>query len=776
LTLKGSPRPRFRLERTVALASLGVLAACGSPPSSTSPATTSKGVVAAASARAPGPAAVVAPAPIDPEPARIFALTRGFRLGAPTRITPTSDGKLVFFLRASARDPRQSLWEADVASGRVRELLTPEAVAKGPETLTAAERARRERLRINTTGFTSFEATDDGARVLLTLSGRLFLLTRATGEVKELATGAGVVDPHLSRDGKRVGYVRGNDLYALSLDAGAREVAVTRGGTDLITHGSAEFIAQEELDRSRGFWWSPDGRDILYEEANSTDVEELTIVDAAHLEKAPDRTRYPRPGKKNARLRFAIGRSEGTGPTRFVKWDAEAFPYVATVGWERFGPPTMYVLDRAQKHGLLLAIDVKDGSTTTLVDEHDDAWLNVDPSVPRWLAGGTAFLWSSEKSGAWELALHDAKGKPLQTIATKDRGYQELLAVDEAKHAVYIDGSPEPSEPRVVALPLGKGEAADVAVVPNGSAHARFGDGASTFVTIEASRSEMPRYAVRTIEGRHFELPSVAEAPPSVPSVEILKAGADGTRVGVVRPKDFVASRKYPVIDAAYGGPGYNVVLADASKWIRAQWMADVTQSIVVGIDARGTPGRGRAWERPLRGKLGSVPLEGHVAALRELGRTTPALDLEHVGIYGWSFGGYLAALAVTARPDFYKVAVAGAPPADWRDYDTCYTERYLGMPDTDAAAYDEASLLTWAAKKGSGNAPRATGALLLVHGTADDNVYFANSLKLADALGRAGHRFEFLPVAGVTHQLFAPDSSAPVWTKAAEFLREGLK
>jgi dipeptidyl-peptidase 4 len=770
------------LNRRFSLIALGALAACGSPPPVTSAAPpaapAARPPAASAAAAASKPAAPAAPAaPIDPEFSRAFALTRGFRLGAPTRVTPTADGKLVFFLRASARDPRQSLWEADVASGRVKELLTPEAVAKGPETLTPAERARRERLRINTTGFTSFEATDDGARVLVTLSGRLFLLTRASGAVKELPAGPGVVDPHLSRDGRRVAYVRGNDLYALPLDAdAAREIQVTRGGTDLITHGSAEFIAQEELDRSRGFWWSPDGRDVLYEEANNTEVEELGIFDAAHPEKPPDKARYPRAGKKNARLRFAIGRSDGSGPTRFVKWDADGFPYVATVTWDRIGPPTMYVLDRAQKHGLLLAIDPRDGSTTTLVEEHDDAWLNVDPSVPRWLGKGSAFLWSSEKSGAWELELHDVKAKTVQTVATKERGYAELLAVDDALRVVYIDASPEPSEPRVLALPLGKGEGAAIVAVPHGSARARFGENAGTFVTTEASRSELPRYAVRTIDGRRFELPSVAEAPPSIPNVEIVQVGSDGTRVGVLRPRGFVATRKYPVIDAAYGGPGFNVVLADASKWIRAQWMADATQSIVVGIDARGTPGRGRAWERPLRGKLGTIPLEGHISALRDLARTMPSLDLDRVGIYGWSFGGYLAALAVTARPDFFKVAVAGAPPADWRDYDTCYTERYLGMPDADAKAYDEASLLTWAMKKGEAVAPRAIGALLLVHGTADDNVYFANSLKLADALGRAGHRFEFLPVAGVTHQLYAPDSSAPVWTKAAQFLREGLK
>jgi dipeptidyl-peptidase-4 len=192
-----------------------------------------------------------------------------------------------------------------------------------------------------------------------------------------------------------------------------------------------------------------------------------------------------------------------------------------------------------------------------------------------------------------------------------------------------------------------------------------------------------------------------------------------------------------------------------------------------VAIDARGTPLRGRAWERALAGQLGKVPLEGHVAAIRALGAAHPELDLGRVGIYGWSFGGYLAALAVLAAPDLFAVGAAGAPPADWRDYDTAYTERYLGLPDTAAPAYDDASLLTHARTAHAGSPERP---LLVVHGTADDNVYFLNSLKLVDALGRGGKPFEFLPAVGATHQVTDPGENAVVWGRIASFLRDHLR
>jgi dipeptidyl-peptidase-4 len=283
----------------------------------------------------------------------------------------------------------------------------------------------------------------------------------------------------------------------------------------------------------------------------------------------------------------------------------------------------------------------------------------------------------------------------------------------------------------------------------------------------------MPRTFARTIDGKiRWELPSVAETPSALPNLQIVTVGGDQVRVAVVRPRTFDPKRKYPIVDAAYGGPGLTTVTNSAALYLRAQWIADAVDAVVVSLDARGTPYRGRDWERVISGKLGQVPLDGHVATLRGLAAGLPELDLNRIGIYGWSFGGYLSALAVLTRPEIFKVAVAGAPPTDWREYDTCYTERYMGLPSVDAAAYDAASLLVATRNAPPGGPGRP---LLLVHGTSDDNVYFTNTLKLADALERAGRSFELMPLLGVTHQLADPKVSELVWTRVASFLRDHL-
>ena len=711
---------------------------------------------------------------VDREFLRAYAATRGFRMGAPQRATPTPDGKSVLFLRSGGRDPKQALYETDVASGATREVLTADALAKGPESLSAAERARRERMRVTARGFASFDLSDDGALVLLPLSGRLFVLERATGKTRELATGASAaIDPHFSADGKRVFYVRGNDLYAVGT-SGEPEVAVTRGGTETRTHGAAEFIAQEELGRTRGFWLSPDGASVVYEEADTSKVEVLSIPDLAHPEKEPDKSAYPRPGKANADVRFGIVSTRG-GATRWIDWDNKRFPYVAVVKWPKVGPVTMFVLDRLQHDAALLAVDVATGKTTTLVAEHDDAWVNIDASVPRWMPDGKSFLWSSERSGAWQLEMRDAKGAPLRELTKKELGYDEVLDVDPKKQIAIVSASDEPTESRVYAVPLAGGDAKLIAGGPGETAYASFGQGHDVLVLAKASTTSMTKWLARTVDGAaSHEIPSSIESPGELPKLELTRVGEGEMRVAIVRPRSFVAGRRYAVIDAAYGGPHVLVVGAAVSRYLHAQWIADATDAIVVFIDARGTPHRGRAWERAIYDKLGSVPIDGHVEALRALGAKYPEMDASRVGVYGWSFGGYFAALAVLTHPDVYKVGVAGAPGVEWRDYDTAYTERYLALPESNAAAYDAASVLTHAKK------PLAPGEvarpLLIVHGTADDNVYFMHSLKLVDALERARRPFEFMPLAGTTHMLVEPSLNETVWTRAAEFLRASLR
>lgn len=707
---------------------------------------------------------------------RLFASTRGFKLGTPRDMHPTEDGKFVLFLRAKKDDARQSLWELDVAAKQEHELLSPDVLDKGAETLSHEERARRERLRINTSGFTAFESTKDGSHVVVTLSGRLFVWTRGKDGAVELKTGTGaVIDPHLSPDGTRVAYVRDADIYGISLNGG-REEKITTGGTDKKTHGLAEFIAQEELDRSRGFWWSPDGKNILYEESDTSKVETLYIADPAHPERAPDANPYPRAGTTNASLRFGIVGSHG-GATKWIALDNEKYPYVATVTWTKNAPPTFYVLDGAQRNSLLFTADPRSGKTTDLLQEKDAAWINVDPSVPKWFDDGSAFLWSSDRSGMNVLELHDKSGKLTKVLTRGVAGYRKLLSVNSSDGYAFVEEGGEAAEQRIA--PVDWVENMSVATLPghdNQFLSGSFGDSKLTSAMREASVDHLPIFNVRKgLPAEPITIQSLNETPPFDAHVQYLHVGSDHIRVAVIRPRNYVPGSRIPLIDAAYGGPGYNVVVDDMSAYLRNQWMADVTGAMVVSVDAQGTPGRGRDWERALVNKMGDVPLDGHIKAIEALEKQFPEIDPTRVGIYGWSFGGYLSAYAALKRPDIYRVAAIGAPPADWRDYDTCYTERYLGTPQTNAAAYDQASLLTLAkipAQSSTGGSPAA---MLVVQGTADDNVYFLNSLKLTSALATGGRPYSFVPIPGVTHQLFTPDTSGPIWVQIASFLRDHL-
>jgi dipeptidyl-peptidase-4 len=718
------------------------------------------------------PAGLAADAPLfNPQYLRDHAETRGFNLGRPTHAHPTPDGKAVLFLRARARSPELELYEFDTVSGSTRLLLTPQDLLKGAaENLSPEEKALRERMRISVGGFTSFELSKDGRAILLSLSGKLYIVERANRSVRELKTSSGsIVDPKFSPDGRFVSYVLGHDVCIYDLGAGT-ERHVTEGGTELLSHGLAEFVASEEMLRYSGYWWSPDSTALVYEESDARGVEVWYVADPAKPGDPPYPSRYPRPGKANVSVRLGVVPIRG-GETVWLQWDREKYPYLTTVHWDEYGPLTVAVQTRDQKELLLLQADDHTGTTRSLLTERDPAWVNIRQDVPRWLAGGRGFIWASDRPGAdWQLEWRGSDGTLQRVLVPSDAGFRALIDADPDTGELLISRRTEPPQWTLERVDL-KGDIVPVKTSPGCHAGAT-DEHHSIFVDTASDLSHMSLTTVYRRDGTLIgELPSVAEPPPFTPRVELVKVGAaPGFYTALVRPHDFDAQKRYPVIVEVYGGPlppwSSGTVVASMGSWLLPQWIAN-QGFIVVSIDGRGTPGRGHDWERAIEKRFGSLPLEDQVTALKALGARFPELDLERVGMYGWSFGGYMSALAVLKGPDVFKAAVAGAPPTDWLDYDTHYTERYLGIPPADAAAYHDASLLPYASQ--------LRRPLLLIHGTGDDNVYFRNTLKLVDALFRAGKVCEVLPLSGLTHMVPDPVVNEQLYSRLVRFFQAHL-
>lgn len=695
--------------------------------------------------------------------------TRNYSLGQPVSPQFTPDGKAVVFLRGGARDPVLRLYEFTIAEGKLREILAPEKLLQGAEEkLTAEERSRRERARQSLRGFTSFQLSKDGSQLLVALSGKLYVITRADTRVTELP-GRNWIDPHFSPDGRAVAAVSGGELHVIDLETKV-DAALTSGATETIQHAVAEFVAQEEMERHEGFWWSPDSQWIAYQETDNSGVESRFIADPLHPETPPAKNFYPRAGTNNAKVRLGIiARSGGT--TRWVEWDRENYPYLTRVVWkEPAAPLCLLVQNRTQQEEILFAVDPASGVTRELLREKDAAWLNLDSKpMPVWRKDGREFLWTTERNGAWQVELHSADGTLVRAITPIDFNLGQFIDLNETDRSIVVTGGPDPRERHLFRFAL-ETKAEPQRLTRDGGRHdAIFGEAKEQFLHhFNLLDGHAGWEVLRTSDGGKLgALPSVAERPSALPKVELTRT--DGPRpmdAAIVRPRDFAKGKRYPVILDVYAGPHSKQVIAQADRYMIDQWMAD-RGYIVVLIDGRGTPGHGREWERAIRGNLIDVALADQVAGLQALARREPAMDLKRVGVVGWSFGGYFAAMAVMRQPDVFHCGVAGAPVATWENYDTFYTERYLGLPLQNQEGYRLSNVLTYV------NDLRRP--LLLIHGLTDDNVYAQHSMQLSEALFKAGKTFNFLPLLG-THMVSDPLLRLRRQTRIVEFFDGVLK
>ena len=477
------------------------------------------------------------------------------------------------------------------------------------------------------------------------------------------------------------------------------------------------------------------------------------MADPAHPENDPYPHRYPAAGTPNAEV--TLWRIAGDGSRTELRWDRADFPYLVDVRVDDARPPLVLVMDRHQQHQQVLVGDGEHPTgLTVLRDLRDDAWVDVIPGAPKWWDEELLTVEVSEDT--YRLCLD---GRPVSPV-----GVQVRAVGDVTPEGVLAQVHTDPIERRLVLL------GADGSVRELGPAGAlvtgtRAGD--TTLLRTETRDSTQVRVSLQGDEGSSVEVRSFAEDPGLVPEVRLVTGADDDTRTAVLLPTGWTPDvGRLPVIMSPYGGPHHAAVAYAGRAYLGEQWIADQGFAVVIA-DGGGTPGS-PSWERAVRLDLATPALEGQVRGLAAAAAALPdALDLTRVGIRGWSFGGYLAALAVLLRPDVFHAAVAGAPPTDWTLYDTAYTERYLGLPAEQPDAYAASSLLPLAG--------RLERPLLIIHGMVDDNVVVANTLRLSQALLEAGRAHQVLPLSGVTHMTPQEVVTENILRLEVDFLRQAL-
>jgi dipeptidyl-peptidase 4 len=690
------------------------------------------------------------------------ARTQSFTLGLPHAFAISPDGERIAFLRGrSGTDLETCLWLRDTASGDERLVADPrELLAGGVEELSDQERARRERTRQAAAGVVGF-ATDDAVTLAsFALSGRLFTADLGADAVtpdgagpgvRALATPTPVIDPRPDPTAAHIAYVADGALRVIAANGGS-DRALAAPEAQNVTYGLAEFVAAEEMFRTRGFWWSPDGQRLLVARVDTTPVARWYIADPANPGRAPLEVAYPAAGTANAEVSVVIAGLDGSLTP--VDWDSAALPYLISAHWSRGGPALLRVCSRDQRTMRVLSVS-DDGKTETICEDTDPDWVDVVVGTPAWTRDGR-LVRVIARDGAYRLMLGDEPVTP----TTLNVG--EVLEVDA--DVLFTAKDENPAEQHVYSA---GGPDGVVRLTSEPGVH-RAARGGEVLVTSSQSLDWFgPRARVRRGGQQIAEISSLAETPELTPAVSFFTAGPDQIRCALLLPRGHrPGSARLPVLCDPYGGPAAQRVVAARNWYLTSQWFADQGFAVLIA-DGRGTPGRGPDWDRLIHYDEATPNLEDQVTALEAAAAAYPDLDLSRVGIRGWSHGGYLAALAVLRRPDAFHAAVAGAPVTDLRLYDTFYNERYLGHPDEHPEAYAHNSLID--------DAPRLERPLMLIHGLADDNVVVAHTLRLSSALLAAGRPHTVLPLSGVTHMARQEDVAANLGLLQVDFLRRSL-
>ncbi len=688
------------------------------------------------------------------------------------RLSP--DGTLLTSLRPRADDrDRFDLWARDTRTGEERMLVDSARVGSGAE-LSEAEKMQRERTRIGgSRGIVAYDWAPDSKSILVPLDGDLYLATldgRGIADVRRLTqTPEGELNPAISPKGRFVSFVRDQNLYVQPTAGGDARALTTEGG-GTVHFGEAEFVAQEEMDRFTGYWWSPDERCLAVERFDEAPVHVATRAAIGATGTRVFQQRYPAAGTANALVELYIVAADGSGR---VKVDLGPDPdiYIARVDWLPDGSALLVQRQsRDQKRLDVLRVDPATGKAVLLFTERagERSWLNLTNAYH--VLDDGSLIWRSERDGYGHL-WRFANGRWTQ-LTKGPWVVTGLVGVDQAKGRVFFIGNRDDVlEQQVYAVDLAK-PADPTRLTERGWWNAATMDQAATRLIVTRSSPDQPTqtYLADTtgkrlvwvnenaLEPGHPYYPYLASHQPS--RFGTLKA-ADGSVLHwkMITPP-LESGRRYPVFFQHYGGPG--------SQQVSRAWAGPIPQFLVergwiwFQIDNRGSPNRGRAFENQIYRAMGSVEVEDQLAGARYL-KSLPFVDSAKIATYGWSYGGYMSLKMLEANPGVYAAAIAGAPVSDWALYDTHYTERYMGTPQADAAAYATSAAVT--------EAGRIRDPLLLIHGMADDNVFLDNSTAVAAKMQASATPFEMMFYPGQTHAVGGSGVAEHLWRTIVDFL-----
>ena len=680
------------------------------------------------------------------------------------------DGKRLYFARPSAKDAKVlDLWVLE--GGKARLLVAAHRLMKKAVALTEAQRAAQERRRVRSRGITDFRPGKAGKGLVLPVSGRIFYYDLAKDQIRDLfPKPAGELDPRLSPDGRLLAFVRRGDLWVKNLASG-RERRLTRHDKPFITNAVAEFVAQEELGRYRGYWWAPDSKSIAYAQVDESAVHVALRPKYSAKGVTVIRQRYPAAGQANATVRLGLVSVRG-GRTKWLDMGKDKDIYLARVRWT--GQGLVYqVLSRDQKRLVVRLWNPRTRRAKVLLTETDPHYIRLHEDLRD--LGELGFVWSTEKEGNRRVWLYGWTGKPLRPLSPKDMLVDKVEAA--TKDRVLVSVSEDRGRQRqLYELPLRAGAPRRLTgalpwhqVSVNRTATA-FVDSASGLltpprVTIFALKEGLRPRRVMSLD---FDEPTGLLKLGLRPPKSVTIQAWDGTALNglLFLPPDFDTKRRYPAVIYTYGGPGGAVALHRwRSSVLWNQFLAD-RGFVVLVFDGRGTGHRGKAFELNLFHRFAVTDVRDVEAAVRFL-RSQPFVAKDRVGLWGWSYGGFLAVMTALKKPGLLHATLAVAPVTDWRLYDTAYTERYLGKPAAHADLYRRANPVHLA--------ERLDRPLMIIHGMADDNVLLRHSLALLRELVEKERPFEMLYFPGKRHSIKGRAARKTLLRTIADFFERYL-